>query len=92
MSKMTITCSCCGYRSKTFSRDPMFAVELVDEGWGSCGSALYCPKCTESWTERNGNRKMADYDSTVLTIVSRMLDDAEAEIRCLKEEIINETD
>lgn len=86
MSTMTITCSRCGCRSKKVRRDPMFAVELVDNGWGSCGTALYCPDCTEGWAERNRGRAMADYNSTVMTVLSRMLDDAESEIRYLKRE------
>lgn len=84
MNKTTIQCSCCGNHEEV-GRDHMFAEELVDKGWGSYGSALYCLNCTETRSDRNSDRKMADHDSTVLTIMSRMLDDAEREIRYLKD-------
>lgn len=84
MSKTTITCSRCGHRSEEVERNQSSAEDLVSEGWGSYGSAVYCPTCTESWAERNPGRPLSNALATVLTITSRMLDEAEQDIRYLK--------
>ena len=55
---LQIMCSCCGHRSKQFKYDRYRRIEPADEivkaGWGSVGSAFYCPKCVKTWEERNG--------------------------------------
>ena len=84
MSKTTITCSRCGRHSEEVERNQSSAEDLVSEGWGSYGSAVHCPTCTESWAERNPGRPLSNALATVLTITSRMLDEAERDIRYLK--------
>ena len=52
-----IQCSCCGnHESLENSIDA--TVEKIKSGWGSCGSALYCPKCSKEWKNRNGKRQI----------------------------------
>lgn len=59
-----IMCSNCGATGKISPWMPSL-FRAVDDGWGSYGSALYCPKCTSTWEERNGkDRPMADERNT----------------------------
>ena len=53
MTKAFYRCSNCGKRE--FIR-PIVGVpqEMYWLGYRAVGSALYCPKCVESWKERNG--------------------------------------
>lgn len=64
---MRIDCSNCGthYRFKYSAANVLKAIEL---GWNSCGSALYCPDCTKTWKERNGNRPLAGRKNTIRVI------------------------
>ena len=59
-----IMCSCCGRRERVEN-----AVKVIRSGWGSCGSALYCPDCSLSWPERNGDRPMADERNTFFVLL-----------------------
>ena len=64
-----IQCSCCGnHESLENSIDA--TVEKIKRGWGSCGSALYCPKCSKEWKNRNGERQMGDERNTFLVITN----------------------
>jgi hypothetical protein len=51
-----ITCSNCGAHENI---GPSKITDAVLRGWGSYGSALYCPECTKTWDERNKGRPMA---------------------------------
>lgn len=64
-----IQCSCCGnHDSLENSIDA--TVEKIKSGWGSCGSALYCPKCSKEWKNRNGERQMGDERNTFFVITN----------------------
>lgn len=64
-----IQCSCCGnHESLENSIDA--TVEKIKSGWGSCGSALYCPKCSKEWKNRNGERQMGGERNTFLVITN----------------------
>lgn len=69
-----IMCSCCGYHEKLSNEKIAYSVDVIKRGWGSCGSALYCPDCTKSWKERNGNREMADERNTFALIMNLFFD------------------
>ena len=56
---LQVSCSACGHRSRKFGYDRYRRYldapdKIVKAGWGSFGSALYCPKCAATWEERNG--------------------------------------
>lgn len=73
-----IQCSCCGnHESLKNSIDA--TVEKIKSGWGSCGSALYCPKCSKEWKERNGERPMGDERNTFLVITNLFFSAMESE-------------
>lgn len=69
-----IMCSCCGNIEKVSNRKISDTVDLIKSGWGSCGSALYCPECSRTWKERNGDRPMADEKHTFLVIMNLFFD------------------
>lgn len=68
-----IYCSRCGNRrrlsTKGGSEDALAAIRA---GWGSCGNALYCPKCTKTWNERN-SKPMAGTVNTLANIGDVMI-------------------
>lgn len=84
MSEFELTCSCCGAHSRHLKRSLNYAVELADEGWRNYGTAMYCPSCSETWSERNPGRNLSSYPITVTAIMQEMLHDAEDEIKRLK--------
>ncbi len=66
MNRIDIQCSNCGKRKQiNHSADIVMA---VNKGWGSFGHALYCPKCTATWDERNSGRPMAGRENTIRVI------------------------
>lgn len=67
---MTIYCSCCGKKHsfKYSAQNVLRAVYTC--GWGSYGSALYCPECTRTWDERNAGRPMPGPRNTISVIDS----------------------
>lgn len=68
MGIVTLQCSCCGKR-RSVVYTASNAASIIKEGWGSYGSALYCPKCTRTWDERNGaNRPMPGKYNTLRII------------------------
>ena len=68
MGIVTLQCSCCGER-RSVVYTALNAASIIKEGWGSYGSALYCPKCTRTWEERNGaNRPMPGKFNTLRII------------------------
>lgn len=65
---MIIQCSCCG-RKHSFSYSAGNVLCAVyTHGWGSFGSALYCPECSNSWDDRNKNRPQPGPDNTIRVI------------------------
>ena len=70
-----IMCSACGYHEKLSNAKIDDSVDVIKRGWGSCGSALYCPECTKAWCERNGSRKMADERNTFILIMRLFFDE-----------------
>lgn len=64
---MYIQCSNCGAR-QDFKYSATNVNSLVASGWNSCGSALYCPQCVETWRERNGDRPLSGRENTIRVI------------------------
>lgn len=65
--KAMITCSCCGKNERFTYTGFDNVTPFVDAGWGSFGSALYCPKCSETWNERN-SKPMGSRENTIRAI------------------------
>ena len=64
---MRITCSNCGM-SVCFRTTTGNVRKYIKAGWGSFGSALYCPECTKTWYERN-THELASEKNTMNVIV-----------------------
>ena len=62
---MKISCSRCGadHAFRYCAANVLNAVYNL--GWGSYGAALYCPKCTKTWDERNKGRPMPGPENTI---------------------------
>lgn len=71
---INIMCSCCGNYEKVSNKMVSDSVDLIKRGWGSCGSALYCPACSRTWNERNPGRPMADERNTFFVIMNLFMD------------------
>ena len=69
-----IMCSCCGRTEKVSNKKVSNAVDVIKRGWGSCGSALYCPECSQEWDKRNPGRNMADERNTFFVIMNLFMD------------------
>lgn len=65
---MIISCSRCGsdHEFKYYTSNVLHAVYTL--GWGSYGAALYCPKCSATWDERNKGRPMPEPENTINVI------------------------
>lgn len=62
---MNISCSRCG-ASQSFRYNAANVLNLVfTEGWRSYGSALYCPKCSATWYDRNKVRPLPEPEAAV---------------------------
>ena len=70
MNKVRVCCSCCGSSVVATERDIR---SLIKKGWGSYGSAIYCPECTRTWDERNPNRPMPGPENTY-TVLENMME------------------
>ena len=66
--KITITCSCCGNHRQISNKKVEYTAQAIRAGWGSCGSALYCPTCSKSWEDRN-SKPMSDERNTFFVIM-----------------------
>ncbi len=64
---INLCCSRCG-ANQNISYTTASVLKAVKDGWGSYGSALYCPACSATWGDRNHNRPMADEDNTFTAI------------------------
>lgn len=67
-----IECSNCGKRAD-ISKKKVSEIESVIDGWGSYGNALYCPECTRTWKDRNGDKPMADQSHTFFVILLHVI-------------------
>ena len=68
-----LTCSNCGARRRLSNKRVEYTVNAVKQGWGSFGSALYCPECSRTWEQRNGTmRPMADEANTFTVIMGQI--------------------
>lgn len=81
-----LQCSRCGAFSWEVLVDEHSYWRVADKwlaaGWDSFGDALYCPKCVETWEERNGNdRQLWGEDHTRIKIYEQFLDVLIAELR-----------
>ena len=74
-----VMCSCCGNHQKLSNERISDTADLIHSGWGSCGSALYCPKCSKEWKERNGERPMGDERNTFFVITNLFFSAIESE-------------
>lgn len=72
-----IQCSCCGHHEKV-SNSVDAVSKKIFKGWGSCGSALYCPECSKEWPKRNGDRPMADERNTFIVITTLFIEASKA--------------
>ena len=64
-----VFCSRCGSTRRFSSKSAkVAAMNIVRDGWGSCGTSIYCPKCTKTWAERN-SIPMSDHLNTLAEIM-----------------------
>lgn len=64
-----IQCSCCGAKKNFRYSTGNVLNKVTGVGWNSFGHALYCPKCSKTWHERNGlDRPLAGRDNTIAVI------------------------
>lgn len=61
MREATIQCSSCGAHIKLKHS----FIEIVQEGWGSCGTAVYCPQCVQEFKRITPDRKMNSEAGTI---------------------------
>lgn len=62
---MEISCSNCGKSKKFRYSVSNVLCAVYNQGWSSCGAALYCPECSKTWDERNKGRPMAGPGGTI---------------------------
>lgn len=68
-----ISCSRCGESRRLSTKQVDCVGSAIKAGWGSYGSALYCPKCAKSWHDRN-EKPMADESHTAMRIAALVAD------------------
>lgn len=75
-----LQCSNCGRQRRLSNKHLRYTADVINQGWGSYGSALYCPKCSKTWDERNPGRPMAGDVNTfhVVTAIFKRAMDARA--------------
>ena len=66
---MRIMCSRCG-SPKEFKYTATNVLRTLMDGWGSFGSALYCPECSETWNERNS--KCMSVDQNTIDVIDEL--------------------
>ena len=69
---ITIQCSNCG-SSRTIRNSMQSAINCVEDGWGSFGSAFYCPDCVKTWDERN-DKPLSGKNYTFLMVMNKLLE------------------
>lgn len=70
---MRVTCSNCGATETVVPQDITAAIQ---QGWGSYGSAIYCPQCKATWAKRNPGRPMADKLDTAQRFIDMLAAEA----------------
>ena len=69
--KITVRLQCSNCGTTEIIKNRIDETEkAIRSGLGSYGSALYCPKCSETWDERNPGRPMADERHTFWIIAA----------------------
>lgn len=63
-----LQCSNCGAKRRVSNRGMQYTGNAIRQGWGSYGSALYCPECSKTWDKRNPGRPMASTANTFWVI------------------------
>lgn len=69
---ITITCSNCGNHRRISDKRWKYIEKVIDEGWNSVGSAMYCPECVKTWQERNPSTMLAGANNTFYLIVKHI--------------------
>lgn len=69
---ITLQCSNCG-NSRNVRNSMKSAMKCVEDGWGSFGSAFYCPNCVKTWDERN-NKPLSGKNDTFVRIMNKLLE------------------
>lgn len=72
---ITIQCSNCG-KIRNVRNSMQSALKCVEEGWGSFGSAFYCPDCVKTWDERN-EKPLSDANTTFCRIMNVLIKNVE---------------
>jgi len=75
-----LQCSRCGNRRRISDRVGTHATKAVNAGWRSFGTALYCPKCSDTWHERN-DKPLNPKNYTLERIVQMQLLSRPREVR-----------
>ena len=77
MKQLNIQCSNCGKTEKiSLARSGTLykLLTFINSGWNSCGGVLYCPECTKTWADRNGDRPMGGEVNTLNILWSMAFD------------------
>ena len=70
---VTIQCSNCGKCRRISTAKQKYIINVISQGWGSFGGALYCPECSATWEERNRDKPMANALHTYNLILDRII-------------------
>lgn len=83
-----VTCSNCGHRGQKLPYDGHKTPErIVNAGWRNFGSAWYCPKCANTWAQRNGpNRPLCGPDDGKIALLIQMVDELVGVVNRLEQE------
>ena len=73
-----ITCSNCGRHRRISDKKLQYTINALKAGWNSCGRALYCQTCVETWGERNATA-LAGERNTFAVIMGQFLREKEAQ-------------
>ena len=66
-----IQCSRCGKRRRLTTSRRESLDRAIQKGWGSCGTALYCPECSKTWNQRN-SKPMSSEANTFHQLLARI--------------------
>ena len=72
--QITIQCSNCGMCKRISHKSMDEIMTVIKNGWNSCGNALYCPTCADTWSVRNGEKKMAGERNTFIVIMRKFFE------------------
>lgn len=66
---LNIGCSRCGKTYRLSDNHPEKAVNMARAGWRNYGTALYCPKCSSTWHQRNSKPLGNEIDAVYRILV-----------------------